>query len=36
MIQAKSLEELSSLKPKAREVCRRYMDKLDNADVDFG
>ena len=33
LAEAKSLEDLRQIKPKAREVYRRYLDELDGADV---
>ena len=33
MAEAKSLEDLRKIEPKARGVYRSYMDELDNVDV---
>jgi DNA polymerase, archaea type len=33
LAEAKSLEDLKHIEPKAREVYRRYLDELDDADV---
>ena len=33
MAEAKSLEDLKRIEPKARQVYRRYIDELDDADV---
>jgi DNA polymerase I len=33
LVEAKSLEDLRRIEPKARQVYRRYMDELDGADV---
>ena len=33
LAEAKSLEDLRRIEPRAREIYRRYMDKLNGADV---